>query len=224
MAKPNKAHTGSHNACTCHAFQLCQVQGPFHQQCEQFTTSASLSCSWTLELALYAQVALHYKLCKPRQLHMNLAEVLRAHLELPHAILPGPINYAKSAGELRAFMSVRQLQAGCTLFTQVHLFYFPVFPFCLLLCSDCFCYTVAFVVFWSKVIFPCWFVCLHTCVFPKADETQQHSQACGCAWASQCHCQIFEGMLLIKVGSGKTKFGMSRDSLGRLQSATNGTI
>lgn len=58
---------------------------------------------------------------------MNLAEVLRAHLELPHAILPGPINYAKAAGELRAFMSVRQLQAGCTLFTQVPLFDFPVF-------------------------------------------------------------------------------------------------
>ncbi|KAL3148948.1 hypothetical protein ABBQ32_001807 [Trebouxia sp. C0010 RCD-2024] len=66
----------------------------------------------------FLAVALHYKLCKPRQLHMNLAEVLRAHLELPHAILPGPINYAKAAGELRAFMSVRQLQAGCTLFTQ----------------------------------------------------------------------------------------------------------
>ena len=68
-----------------------------------------------------AQVALHYKLCKPRQLHMNLAEVLRAHLELPHAILPGPINYAKAAGELRTFMSVKQLPASCTLFTQVNL-------------------------------------------------------------------------------------------------------
>ena len=68
-----------------------------------------------------AQVALHYKLCKPRQLHMNLAEVLRAHLELPHAILPGPINYAKAAGELRAFMSVKQLPTSCTLFTQVSL-------------------------------------------------------------------------------------------------------
>ena len=64
------------------------------------------------------QVALHHKLCKPRQLHMNLAEVLRAHLELPHAILPGPINYAKAAGELRAFMTVKQLQAGTTLFSQ----------------------------------------------------------------------------------------------------------
>ena len=52
---------------------------------------------------------------------MNLAEVLRAHLELPHAILPGPINYAKAAGELRAFMSVKQLPASCTLFTQVDL-------------------------------------------------------------------------------------------------------
>ena len=68
-----------------------------------------------------AQVALHYKLCKPRQLHMNLAEVLRAHLELPHAILPGPINYAKAAGELRAFMSIKQLPTSCTLFTQVNL-------------------------------------------------------------------------------------------------------
>ena len=50
---------------------------------------------------------------------MNLAEVLRAHLELPQAILPGPINYAKAAGELRAFMTVKQLQSGTTLFTQV---------------------------------------------------------------------------------------------------------
>lgn len=41
------------------------------------------------------QVALQFNLCKPRQLHMNLSEVLRAHLELPHAILPGPINYVK---------------------------------------------------------------------------------------------------------------------------------
>lgn len=86
-----------------------------------------------------AQVALHYKLCKPRQLHMNLAEVLRAHLELPHAFLPGPINYAKAAGELRAFMSVKQLPASCTLFAQVnlhfllfvcfHLWYLPVISF-----------------------------------------------------------------------------------------------
>ena len=74
-----------------------------------------------LFFSFLSQVALHYKLCKPRQLHMNLAEVLRAHLELPHAILPGPINYAKAAGELRAFMSVKQLPASCTLFTQVHL-------------------------------------------------------------------------------------------------------
>ncbi len=65
------------------------------------------------------QVALHYKLCKPRQLHMNLSEVLRAHLELPHAILPGPINYAKAAGELRAFMTVTHLQPGSSLFKQV---------------------------------------------------------------------------------------------------------
>ncbi len=43
---------------------------------------------------------------------MNLSEVLRAHLELPHAILPGPINYAKAAGELRAFMTVTHLQPG----------------------------------------------------------------------------------------------------------------
>lgn len=66
------------------------------------------------------QVALHYKLCKPRQLHMNLSEVLRAHLELPHAILPGPINYAKAAGELRAFMTVTHLQPGSPLFKQVN--------------------------------------------------------------------------------------------------------
>ena len=64
-------------------------------------------------------MALHYKLCKPRQLHMNLSEVLRAHLELPHAILPGPINYVKAAGELRAFMTVTHLQPGTPLFQQV---------------------------------------------------------------------------------------------------------
>ncbi|KAA6425635.1 MAG: Sulfate Permease Family [Trebouxia sp. A1-2] len=66
----------------------------------------------------FLEVALHYKLCKPRQLHMNLSEVLRAHLELPHAILPGPINYAKAAGELRAFMTVTHLQPGSPLFKQ----------------------------------------------------------------------------------------------------------
>jgi hypothetical protein len=51
---------------------------------------------------------------------MNLSEVLRAHLELPHAILPGPINYAKAAGELRAFMTVTHLQPGIPLFKQVN--------------------------------------------------------------------------------------------------------
>lgn len=70
---------------------------------------------------------------------MNLAEVLRAHLELPHATLPGPINYAKAAGELRAFMSVTQLQAGGTLFAQVHLSLpsprFPVVFTFFILCS-----------------------------------------------------------------------------------------
>ncbi|DBA74396.1 hypothetical protein WJX77_006646 [Trebouxia sp. C0004] len=66
----------------------------------------------------FLEVALHYKLCKPRQMHMNLSEVLRAHLELPHAILPGPINYAKAAGELRAFMTVTHLQPGSPLFKQ----------------------------------------------------------------------------------------------------------
>lgn len=65
------------------------------------------------------QVALHYKLCKPRELRMNLSEVLRAHLELPHTILPGPLNYAKAAGELRSFMTVTQLQPGTPLFQQV---------------------------------------------------------------------------------------------------------
>lgn len=50
---------------------------------------------------------------------MNLSEVLRAHLELPHAILPGPINYAKAAGELRSFMTVTQFPPGMPLFKQV---------------------------------------------------------------------------------------------------------
>lgn len=153
---------------------------------------AAMSCHNGASLL---QVALQFRLCKPRPLHMNLSEVLRAHLELPHAILPGPINYAKvsllithchhndhcfstpalqqfrlnhalhvgaghlavmrsprathrtglldsqlvysvdtqkhwpltqtsmfvmqAAGELRSFMSVRQLQPGATLFDQV---------------------------------------------------------------------------------------------------------
>lgn len=108
-----------------------------HQACNGISSTPT-DASLSREYSIGAQVALHYKLCKPRQLHMNLAEVLRAHLELPHAILPGPINYAKAAGELRAFMSVKQLPVGCTLFTQVTLFllssyffsFFSYFPFC----------------------------------------------------------------------------------------------
>lgn len=76
---------------------------------------------YLLNTNILMQVALHYKLCKPRQLHMNLSEVLRAHLELPHAILPGQINYQKAAGELRAFMTVTELQPGTPLFQQVPL-------------------------------------------------------------------------------------------------------
>ena len=105
------------NAHTCHNYQL---------RCIRIVTAQLLFVEVALLFILgtgnvAAQVALHYKLCKPRQLHMNLAEVLRAHLELPHAILPGPINYAKAAGELRTFMSVKQLPASCTLFSQVSL-------------------------------------------------------------------------------------------------------
>ena len=51
---------------------------------------------------------------------MNLSEVLRAHLELPHTILPGPVNYAKAAGELRSFMTLTHLQPQEPLFQQVN--------------------------------------------------------------------------------------------------------
>ena len=40
-------------------------------------------------------MAIRYGLCKARQQHMDLAEVLRAHLELPKMILPHKIDYAK---------------------------------------------------------------------------------------------------------------------------------
>ena len=64
------------------------------------------------------QVALQFGLCKPRQQHMNLSEVLRAHLELPHAILPGPINYTKVCVSFRCEPCL--LSIACTR-TMMHL-------------------------------------------------------------------------------------------------------
>ena len=58
-----------------------------------FVLIGTIRYSYRFDIQL--QVAIQYGLCQPRKAHMDLEEVLAAHLELPRVILPGPINYTQ---------------------------------------------------------------------------------------------------------------------------------